>query len=105
MDPIRIGVARDPRVGITLMRSMKTASKLILASGSPRRRELLTRANVEFEVIQSNVDEVREPRERARDYALRMAREKALAVSRRHRERPVLGADTVVECGDEILEK
>ena len=84
---------------------MKTASKLILASGSPRRRELLTRANIEFEVIQSNVDEVREPRERARDYALRMAREKALAVSRRHRERPILGADTVVECGDEILEK
>ncbi len=84
---------------------MKITSKLILASGSPRRRELLTRAKIDFDVIQSNLDEVREPREGARDYALRMAREKALAVSKRHLERPVLGADTVVECAGEILEK
>ena len=84
---------------------MKIASKLILASGSPRRRELLTRARIDFEVVQSNLDEVREPHEGAREYALRMARDKTLAVSKRHPDRLVLGADTVVECGGEILEK
>jgi septum formation protein len=84
---------------------MKTASKLILASGSPRRRELLTRAQIEFEVVQSGFEEIRDPHEGARDYALRMAREKALAVARNHPTRLVLAADTVVECEGEILEK
>jgi septum formation protein len=84
---------------------MKVASKLILASGSPRRRELLTRARIDFEVMQSGLEEVREPHESAAEYALRMARDKALAVSHRNPNRVVLGADTVVECGGEILEK
>jgi septum formation protein len=84
---------------------MKTASKLILASGSPRRRELLTRAHIDFEVVQSGLEEVREPRESAREYALRMARDKALAVSERNPGRFVLAADTVVECDGAILEK
>ena len=84
---------------------MKLASKLILASGSPRRRELLTRAQVDFEVVQSGLEEIRDPHESARVYALRMARDKALAVSKQHRDRPVLAADTVVESGGEILEK
>jgi len=81
------------------------ASKLILASGSPRRRELLTRAHIDFEVVQSGLEEIREAHEGARDYALRMAREKALAVARNHPTRLVLAADTVVECEGEILEK
>ena len=66
---------------------MKNASKLILASGSPRRRELLTRAHIDFEVVQSGLEEVRDPHESAREYALRMARDKALAVSTRHPHR------------------
>jgi septum formation protein len=84
---------------------MEMTSKLILASGSPRRRELLTRARIDFEVVQSGLEEVRHPHESARAYALRMAREKALAVSARHPDRSVLGADTVVECDGVILEK
>jgi septum formation protein len=84
---------------------MNAPSKLILASGSPRRRELLARAQIDFEVMQSGLEEVRAPGESARDYALRMAREKTLAVSDRHPGRTVLGADTVVECNGEILEK
>ncbi len=84
---------------------MTIAAKLILASGSPRRRELLNRARIDFEVVQSGLDEIREPDEQARDYALRMARDKALAVSARHPRRSVLAADTVVECEGEILEK
>jgi septum formation protein len=84
---------------------MKAEAKLILASGSPRRRELLTRARIDFEVTQSGLEEVRAAEESAPDYALRMAREKGLAVSTRHPHRWVLAADTVVECGGEILEK
>jgi septum formation protein len=84
---------------------MKSTSKLILASGSPRRRELLTRAQIDFEVVQSGLEEIREVHEGARDYALRMARDKALAVSRNHPARLVLAADTVVECEGAILEK
>ena len=84
---------------------MKLDSKIILASGSPRRRELLTRARIDFEVMQSGIEEVRGANENARDYALRMAREKALAISALHRHRAVLAADTVVECNGEILEK
>jgi septum formation protein len=84
---------------------MKHATKLILASGSPRRRELLTRAHIDFEVVQSGIDEIREPHESAREYALRMARDKTLAVSALHPGRSVLGADTVVECDGAILEK
>jgi septum formation protein len=81
------------------------SSKLILASGSPRRRELLSRARIDFEVVQSGLDEVREAHESAREYALRMARDKALAVSTQHPYRDVLAADTVVECEGAILEK
>ncbi len=84
---------------------MTIASKLILASGSPRRRELLTREHIDFEVMQSGLDEIRHPDEAARDYALRMARDKALAVSALHPQRSVLAADTVVECEGKILEK
>ncbi|HVN27341.1 MAG TPA: nucleoside triphosphate pyrophosphatase, partial [Candidatus Binataceae bacterium] len=84
---------------------MTSGSKLILASGSPRRRELLTRAGIDFEVVQSGLDEVREPHESASEYALRMARDKALAVSNRDPDRMILAADTVVECYGEILEK
>jgi septum formation protein len=84
---------------------VKKSSTLILASGSPRRRELLTRARIDFEVVQSGLDEIREAHESAREYALRMARDKALAVSTQRPHRDVLAADTVVECGGAILEK
>jgi septum formation protein len=79
--------------------------ELILASGSPRRKSLLGAAGVEFEVVESGVDEIRAEHESARDFALRVACDKALSVSRRHAARLVIAADTVVECGGEILEK
>jgi septum formation protein len=79
--------------------------KLILASGSPRRRQLLSAAGLSFELAESGVEERRQPQEHAREYALRMAQTKALTVARRHPDSIVLGADTVVECETEILEK
>jgi len=84
---------------------MGDSSKVILASASPRRRQLLGAAGISFEVIESFVPEQHEPGEPARDYALRMAREKAGAVSSRFPEAIVIGADTIVMCETQILEK
>jgi septum formation protein len=84
---------------------MSDSIKVILASGSPRRRQLLAGAGIEFDVIESMVPEEHIAGEPARDYALRMAREKAIAVSSRFREAIVVGADTIVVCETQILEK
>lgn len=83
----------------------QTRPVLILASASPRRRQLLARAGVDFEIIESGIDERREEAETGSDFALRMACEKALAVSARRPGALVLGADTVVEFDGEILGK
>ena len=67
---------------------------LILASASPRRRELLRAAGISFTVQPANVDETPLAGEAPRDYAERLAREKALAVwqTRSHPRDLVLGA-------------
>lgn len=78
--------------------------RLILASASPRRRELLARLAVEPAAIQSaDIDETPRAREIPRDYARRMAREKALAVAAS--DSFVLAGDTVVACGRRVLPK
>jgi septum formation protein len=86
-------------------RLMSSSAKIILASGSPRRRQLLAEAGVLFESAESGIEEVREPQETGREYALRLAAAKASAVSSRTSGAIVLGADTVVECDSQILEK
>ena len=86
---------------------------LILASASPRRRELLTQAGLVFTVDAANVPEVAEPGEDAATFVLRLAEAKAQAVWARHKGEPetvddplvVLGADTVVLCQGEMLGK
>ncbi|MGD0116661.1 MAG: Maf family protein [Candidatus Binatus sp.] len=84
---------------------MRDSIKVILASASPRRRQLLGNAGIKFEPIESHVPEGHVAGEPARDYALRMAREKASAVSSRIPEAIVIGADTIVVCENQILEK
>ena len=82
--------------------------RLILASASPRRRELLTQAGYQFEVQESSAPEARRPAEDAIRFATRLAREKAEAVfARRPSSEPclVLGADTVVVCDEEVMGK
>ena len=69
---------------------------LILASASPRRRELLAKLGLTFEVVASDIPEIPRPDESAEVFAQRMAREKAIAVARRRPGRCVLAADTVV---------
>jgi septum formation protein len=79
--------------------------RLILASGSPRRKALLCAAGLRFDVIESGISEMRVAGESGRDYAFRVACEKALSVSARVPDALVLAADTVVICDNQILVK
>lgn len=78
---------------------------IVLASASPRRQELLKDAGIQFVVRPANIDEIRHPGEPATAFAERMAREKARAVRATAPESVILGADTVVVVGDEVLGK
>ena len=77
--------------------------KLVLASGSPRRAEILERAGWPHEVIVAGIDETLLPGEKAAAYVQRLARSKAEKVASRLQEGLVLGADTTVVIGGEIL--
>ena len=77
---------------------------LVLASRSPRRREILQQAGIPFVVRPVEVDETPLPGEAARDYVTRIAREKASAAAAAPGE-IVLGADTTVVIHGEILGK
>jgi septum formation protein len=77
---------------------------LVLASSSPRRREILAAAGFEFEVRVPDILEQRAADEPAVDYVRRLAHEKALAVAT-HPGEIVLAADTTVMAGEELLEK
>jgi septum formation protein len=80
--------------------------RLILASASPRRAELLTAAGFEFEVRVTNVDEAPRPGELPREYVMRVARDKASAAASRGDGREIiLAADTTVVVDGEILGK
>ena len=85
---------------------MRRVIPFILASNSPRRRELLRNAGFQFEVRPTGIEEARLPDELPEDFARRLARDKALDVARQSEAgRLVLGADTVVSVNGDILEK
>lgn len=82
--------------------------RLILASASPRRSELLRQIGVSFEVAAQDIDETPREGEFPEDYVCRLALEKSLAVGEKAAEPPafpVLGADTVVVCQGRLLGK
>lgn len=79
--------------------------RLVLASASPRRRELLGQLGLRFEVVAADIDETPHPQEPAEAYVLRLAREKAGSVAARHPGAWVLAADTTVALGGELLGK
>jgi len=87
--------------------SRRMPAPVILASASPRRAELLASAGYEFSVEIADVDETVLPGERPDLYVLRVARAKAREVAERCRKSgsAVLGADTTVVAGGEILGK
>lgn len=78
---------------------------LVLASASPRRQELLRNAGIAFSVQPAGLDETPLPGEGARGCAERLAREKAMTISRQRPNDAVLGADTVVVLDQAILNK
>jgi septum formation protein len=83
--------------------------RLILASSSPRRAEVLRNAGFVFEIRPADVDETRQPHEAAEDYVRRVAQAKARAIAepaRADRERAiVIAADTIVLAEGQILGK
>jgi septum formation protein len=78
---------------------------LVLASASPRRQDLLRNAHISFAVQPADIDETPRPGENPREYAERLAREKALAVWQTRPQDVVLGADTIVVVDETVLGK
>jgi septum formation protein len=78
---------------------------VVLASSSPRRRDLLNLIGIPHEVRPANIDETMRPREAPRRYTERLAREKASAIAVRDPGLITIGADTVVVVNRKVLGK
>ncbi len=78
---------------------------MVLASSSPRRRELLNLIGIAHEVRPANLDESMRPRETPRRHAERLARDKASAVARRDPDLITIAADTIVVINQKVLGK
>lgn len=87
------------------MTLLASQSPIVLASASPRRKELLSGAGIQFHVCAANIPEEPSVGELPVAFAERMAREKAQAVRVNRQNEIILAADTVVAVGDEILGK
>ena len=84
---------------------MLNLPKLILASGSPRRSEILNSVGWEFEKVVADIDETEFAGENPADYVQRLAKEKAEFVAKNYPDQLVLGADTTVVIDDQIIAK
>jgi septum formation protein len=80
-------------------------SRLILASKSPRRHELLKQVGLDFEVVPSRVAEDFVQKESPQEHVIRLARAKAIDVATGHPDRWVIAADTIVHIDGSILGK
>lgn len=80
-------------------------NRLVLASQSPRRAQLLEQLGLVFDIVPAEIDERPEPGEAPLAYVARLAREKALAVARLRPDDVVIGSDTIVLIDDVVLEK
>ncbi|WP_078545331.1 Maf family protein [Litchfieldia alkalitelluris] len=79
--------------------------RLILASGSPRRKELLSNLQLTFDVIVSEIEEVVDETMTPAEVVMSLASQKAEDIAKEHRDAYVIGSDTVVVFQDEILGK
>ena len=82
-----------------------SSCKVVLASSSPRRRELLNLIGIAHEVRPANLDESMRPRETPRRHAERLARDKASAVAKRDPDLITIAADTIVVINRKVLGK
>lgn len=78
---------------------------IILASGSPRRKQLLKQIGLKFEVVVSDVDEKISPKYKPHQQVKILSFQKAKAVAKKHRNSIVIGADTIVVLGKEVIGK
>ena len=86
---------------------IKQKSPVILASASPRRRQLLTEAGYEFAIVRPDIDESSYTTEQIDPckYAEQLALAKAKSVAQKYPDSLVIGADTIVDCRGEIIGK
>ncbi|WP_286819381.1 Maf family protein [Desulfobacter sp. UBA2225] len=87
---------------------MKTINKesIILASGSPRRKELMTQAGIDFKIHVADIDESKvDPGMPAENYVCLLSKTKAQAVAAHYPDAWTIGADTIVAVGNTILGK
>lgn len=84
---------------------MNLPPRLVLASQSPRRSELLGRLGLKFEVRPADIDETYVDHEMPADHAERLAREKALAIAAVEPDAMVIGSDTIVLLDSDVLGK
>ncbi len=86
-------------------RLFKSLKPIILASSSHRRSDFLLSLGLDFQVVAADIDETPLKDEKTIDFALRMAEEKSFFVARRHQDKVVIAADTVIEMDGEIIGK
>jgi septum formation protein len=79
--------------------------RLVLASSSPRRRDLLASIGFDFDVIPSHIPEEKSAEETPEEYVARLSREKARAIGKSHADRWIVAADTTVVLDEQLLEK
>jgi septum formation protein len=79
--------------------------QMLLSSGSPRRKELLSLLGIPFQIVVPNIPEVLLPGETPRSFCLRVSREKAVLVAQKYPDALVIGADTIVVIDGTILGK
>lgn len=106
--PLRSTLQGEERVGLAVLESFPVTETtvLVLASSSPRRRQLLSLTGWKFSISAADVDESQQENESPADYVLRLAETKARAVARKARkDKIILAADTTVVDGTDILGK
>lgn len=79
--------------------------KIILASASPRRRQLLKQIELDFEVAVSNVEEILDKKSTPRKQVEILSFQKAQAVAKKHKNAIVIGADSMIEVSGKIIGK
>ncbi|WP_117236085.1 Maf family protein [Vibrio maerlii] len=85
---------------------MTAQLKLVLASGSPRRKELLEQLGYQFDIVKPDVEETQQLGESPSDYVVRLSKDKALAgLKLTSAGSVVIGSDTIVVAGEKVLEK
>ena len=93
------------QLSVSSSRMSEHPDKLILASASPRRSELLERIGLGFKICPADVDEDNHPADGPSGMVAKNAALKAAALSPQHPDSLVLGSDTTVALGDEVLNK